>query len=376
MSPSPEVPEIRTIQFVPIRQLLLDPENPRIVDDLEYPTQDNLAVYLALAENAVEVAASIARNGFFPSEPLIVMPAPDDNNAGEQAWIVLEGNRRLTALRGLVYEATRSQFENAARWDPLSSAAKSWGLSPDYSIPVVPVADRSEALAVIGNKHIVGIVKWEPLAKARFISRLIDDRKMSFAEVAAELTTSITEIQTMYRDHAMARQARDLGIDTGSLESAFSVLRVAMGKETLRNHAGAPLAKDVVAAVDPIAEDRVDGMREVFGWVFGTAEIEPVITDSRQLTTLARVVASQVGLGALRDGETLEQAEQKVKGQALDPRAGLANGLRTAKNALSAAGNYADAVVTDEEIDGLLSDVEEALSSVVSSVRGINGAID
>jgi len=79
----------------------------------------DLAVHLELGFDALTVAESIASHGFFGSEPLIVIA-----NGSIDKWIVVEGNRRLTALLGLVDPAVREQFANPTPWDSLAGSSE------------------------------------------------------------------------------------------------------------------------------------------------------------------------------------------------------------------------------------------------------------
>ena len=55
---------------------------------------DDLLRFFDATFEPITVAESISRHGYFGSEPLVVVREND-------RWIVLEGNRRLTALLGL-----------------------------------------------------------------------------------------------------------------------------------------------------------------------------------------------------------------------------------------------------------------------------------
>src|SRR5687768_9329962 len=79
---------------VPLSSLRLDPENPRIPETHRTKDTAELATLLEMGFEAYPVAQSIAELGFFNAEPLIVIPSPDEADT----WIVVEGNRRLTAL--------------------------------------------------------------------------------------------------------------------------------------------------------------------------------------------------------------------------------------------------------------------------------------
>jgi hypothetical protein len=310
-----------------LRDLRLDPMNPRLPVEMQGLDQDDLAVHLELGFDALTVAESIASHGYFESEPLIVI-------ADDDAWIVVEGNRRLTALLGLVSAPTRSQFANPEPWNAL---AEQTVMGLEDLIPVVVLPDRAAATPIIGFRHISGILQWQRYAQARYVARLIDEDGMSFAEVADMIGIERTKVGNLYRDQAIAKQARELGIETGPLEETFSLLDVAMSTPKLRDHIGAPLGSKTVPGMPPIPEDKGGELREIITWIYGDGETPPVVGESREISKLGNVVASPVGLSALRDGETLDAAVQKAKDADSNPRQRLMSRLRTGRNALTAA---------------------------------------
>jgi hypothetical protein len=350
------------LRRVPLRSLLLDAENPRITADLLTTSQEELAVHLALAQGAFVLAESMASHGFFESEPLVVIEGDGDPDR----WVVLEGNRRLTALLGLADPTIRSQLSDADEWDRLAGEA---GFTLDSLVPVSVVGDRTDAVAIIGFRHIVGILNWEPYAQARYVARLVDSEGMTFAEVADVMKIAKVKVQGLYRDQAITAQAQTAGIDTGSLEDAFSLLSLTMGNAALRDHAGVPAPTKTVLGSAPVPADKIDGLSEVLTWVFGSAEQERVISDSRQISKLGKVVGAKVGVDSLRAGESLDQAYQKVHEQSVPPRDVVTQRLTTARSALRGAAEFAGEFIGDEEIDALVSEVEEALNEVAEIIR-------
>src|SRR4051794_12842201 len=88
------MPDIRAI---PPADLLIDAENPRLTRP-NAPQRDafrEMAKYQG--RKLLALAKDIQRRGLNPSESMIVMPLNDDR----KRFIVLEGNRRLTALKAL-----------------------------------------------------------------------------------------------------------------------------------------------------------------------------------------------------------------------------------------------------------------------------------
>lgn len=347
---------------VPLKSLRLDPENPRLPADLHGKSQEDLAVHLELAFDALTVAESVASHGFFGSEPLIVIAA------GGGTWTVVEGNRRLTALLGLVDPGLRAQFANPGPWEPLAERAT---ITADDLIPVVVLPDRKAATPIIGFRHISGILQWQPYAQARYIARLVDEEQMSIAEVSEMIGVDRTKVGNLYRDQAIAVHARKLGIETGPLEDAFSLLTVAMSTPKLRDHIGAPLGSQLAPGAVPIPPGKADNLKELITWVYGDGDTAPVISDSREISKLGNVVASPVGLQALRAGDTLEGAVQKVKEADADPRSRLLNRLRTGRNSLNGAMQDIADFADDDEVVAMVEEARAAADALLAAVGDV-----
>ena len=106
----------------------------------------------------------------------------------------------------------------------------------------------------------------------------------------------------------------------------------------------------------------------MIGWIFGSDSEEPKITDSRQISQLGNVVGSDVGLQALRAGDSLEQAKQKIQASGMAPRDRLVSRLTTAKNALISATDDVGEFVTDQQVRSLVDDIASALESIQSTI--------
>jgi ParB-like chromosome segregation protein Spo0J len=93
----PEVAPTR--REVPVAGLLLDPLNPRLPEELQGADQGTLLRYLFDETVLDELIRSLSENGYFQHEPLIAYRDEDLDG-----WVVLEGNRRLAALKILLRE--------------------------------------------------------------------------------------------------------------------------------------------------------------------------------------------------------------------------------------------------------------------------------
>lgn len=347
-------------QHIAIRDLRLDPENPRLPAQLQGASQEDLAVDLDLGFEAFTVAESIASHGFFASEPLIAIPSEAETGV----WIIVEGNRRLTALLGLANHDIRSQFPGADQWDEL---AKKAGLTLDTEVPVVVVDSRSTVVPIIGFRHIAGILGWTPFAQARYVAKLVDENGLSFADVAKMIGIDKTRAGNLYREQAIAKQAASLGIPTGPVEEAFSLLTVAMSNTKLRDFVGAPIASKLAPGSDPVPAAKTPELKELLGWVFGTADADKVLTDSRDINKLGGAVDSPVGLASLRSGDTLAEALQKIDDAGLDTLARLKRRLTTARNALQAAEIDISDHGEDVDVQGLLEELQTSIDALRSS---------
>lgn len=347
-------------QLIAISDLRLDPENPRLPSQLQGASQEDLAVDLDLGFEALTVADSIASHGFFTSEPLIAIPSETESGA----WIVVEGNRRLTALLGLADPDLRSQFPSADEWDALAAKA---GLTLATEVPVVIVESRSTVVPIIGFRHIAGILGWTPFAQARYVAKLVDENGSSFAEVAKMIGIDKTRAGNLYREQAIAKQAASLGIPTGPVEEAFSLLTVAMSNTKLRDFVGAPIASRLAPGSDPVPVAKTPQLRELLGWVFGTEETDRVLTDSRDINKLGGAIDSPVGLAALRSGDNLAQALQKMDDAGLDTLARLKRRLTTARNSLQAAEDDIADNGDDADVQGLLEEIQTSIDALRSS---------
>jgi len=350
-------------KMIAISDLLLDPQNPRIPDVRKGASQVDLAVILDMGFDAFTVAELMAIHGYFSSEPMIAIPGENGK------WIVVEGNRRLTAVLGLTDSNIRSQFMDVKKWEALASTSK---IAPTDLIPVVIAKNRLDLVPVIGTRHISGILAWRPYPQARYIANLIDVENLTAAQVSTMIGLPKTTVYDLYREQAIAAQAKAIGIDTGTVESSFSLLTVAMRNSKLREHVGAPLGSQLKPGSNPIPDDKVDELKEVLVFIFGSLEKEPVISDSRQITSLANVVANPAGLQALRDGKSLEEAKQKIAAGGQSPQERLMNRLTTGKNALIAAGE--DIAVFNGEV--AIKTVVDEIESAIETLRSVVDSAD
>jgi hypothetical protein len=348
---------------VPLQNLRLDDENPRLAGGKVAASQADLALHIAMAHDSLIVAQSIARHGFFANEPLIVI---EGRNDGE--WVVVEGNRRLTALLGLADSSIRSQFFEPEPWNEL---AKAKPVSMATEIPCIQVSDRRLVSSIIGFRHISGILDWSPYAQAAFIAQMVDEQGYSFLQVSEMIGKRKSDVANLYRNFKIAKQAQESGVSTVELENAFSLLTVAMSSPHLRDHIGATSGTGIEKTDTPVPTEKVGELKELIGWVFGTDTKEAVLEDSRHMSRLGRIVSNDKGLEALRKGaKTLDAAEVAMETSGLDPIDRLTRHVKAALNALKLAVSAVDGKVEDASVHGVVAEIEDELTNLQQLLNG------
>lgn len=155
-----------------INSIYLDVHNIRL--PITDTAQDAILQDLFSNEDAIEIARSIIRYGLFPDE----FPIVTKENG---KLVVIEGNRRLAALKGL---------DNPERVPLYKEKLKSLTTTSIQKIKVVIAPSRSEATQLIANKHTINLRRaWKPLRQAYFYKSQIDNGK------------TIEELHKEYPDH-------------------------------------------------------------------------------------------------------------------------------------------------------------------------------
>ena len=131
------------IEYEPLERLWLDQINPRLTEDEQTAVTDHLTLLKLMDRqyDPLTIAESIAEHGYFASEPMIVLDEGDDK------LTVLEGNRRLTALKGLADPEVSKHFKDPGRWAALREAAELPSEVPLLRAETRAASPRSSAIA-------------------------------------------------------------------------------------------------------------------------------------------------------------------------------------------------------------------------------------
>jgi hypothetical protein len=337
----------KEIVWRPVGQLDLDKDNPRIAVS---PTisQPELIDYMYRNEALQELAASLARNGFFAEEPLVIVPASQSPR-----FVVIEGNRRVATLKILLDETNRERLR-IKDWPVLSAEQ----IRRVEQVPTVIYESRADVLPYLGFRHITGNKTWEPLAKARYIANLVATGG-SLSGVAASIGDVAGTVRRLYQSYVVYQQiGRDVGMDDRLVSGSFSLLQVVLAQGPIKTFLGIPrtLPSDRVDVIVP--DNRLEQLREVISWVFGDPEQgqDRVLTDSRLISQrLAPVIANSESLEYLRRHRDLEAAYEYSGGELQYYRKQLRSASRALKRALSVAPLHRQDPDASREVDEIVT---------------------
>src|SRR5882762_2013183 len=157
---------------IPISELLVDDKNPR----LPQPNLGQRDAQRAIAQDQqrklIKLAEDIAAFGLNLAELPIVMQQKDDLHR----YIVLEGNRRLVALRGLENPEWLIGIFSPVLLSKMRELSRAYLRNPIESAQCLIVKDRDEAKHWIELRHAgqlegAGVVPWLADQAARFRAR-------------------------------------------------------------------------------------------------------------------------------------------------------------------------------------------------------------
>ncbi len=301
-------------ESVAVDCLFLDPENPRLASsDLEDPTEDELVKILWQQMAVDEVLLSIAANGYFPEEPLFVIPRGDSKDE----YIAVEGNRRLTAVKLLHDEALRTSVR--ATGDEIDAAIRE-GRDPPKMLPVVVYKTRMDLWQHIGFQHVNGVKPWDSYSKSKYVADVHEEYGIPLSEIARSIGDRHATVKRLYRGHTVLRQAQEQAgfspEDTTRPRFYFSHLYTALDQREFQELLG--IEPEDSLQRDPVSADKLDDLAELLIWLYGSkaTDREPAIErQNPDLNYLRDVVGSPKGLRALRDGEKLYRAWEIATGE-------------------------------------------------------------
>lgn len=292
-------------------QLIFDPENPRLPPDVHGDDENAVVMWMLSDAGLLELMVSIARQGYFPGDPLLIAPVIERDSkpyySPDEMYRVVEGNRRLVALKLLTGAIAAPRRQKSV--DQLILDAQDQDLA---KVPAVLFARRAHVLEYLGFRHITGVKEWDPLEKARFLRQLRDRSTMPQSNL--ELARAIGSKGPYVGRLLAALKALELLAESRELTKAdvkiddvpFSLLVAAFNHE--------PIVKSFLnldRADDPDLKGlNKQALMQLGKWLFIKREAtgRTALEDSRNLGLLDDVVRSGSAIRALDEGMSINDA--------------------------------------------------------------------
>ena len=319
----------KTIQPIKTDLLYFDSKNPRLaeygIDDIL--TEDEILEILWDAMDVQELVQSIAASGFFEQEALIVA---EENGK----YVVIEGNRRLAAVKALRSPALAAERHWSA--PPLSQIQR----NALDELPAI-IETREGAWRYLGFKHVNGPAKWGSYAKAVYIADVHRKYGVSLADIANQIGDRHRTVQRLFRGLMVLEQAEGAKVfdrdDRYNRHLSFSHLYTGLDYEGIAEFLGVAAKEDESA--NPVPSGNITELGELCRWLYGSKrdQVSPVVrSQNPDLRNLNAVLGNLQATEALRAGAPLEKAVEISR----PPKAVFESAMLAAKRELSTARAY------------------------------------
>ena len=279
-------------KYVAQDQLQFDPTNPRFHTGSAKKSQEQIQSLLEKEPHlALQLVDSFLENGFIDYEPLVVRKEGDK-------YIVVEGNRRLAAIRHILRE--RSKY-----------AERGGKIAELGNIPVLifpeqsDEADLKQQRVYLGVRHLFGFREWPAESKARFLDNQIkgaDDLQRTMKE----LNIKRAEIRRYLIPFRLRRDAKSLWEPYGDQD--FWVFGEGLSRTGIREYIKLDVDRQTLR-VHGFDRQRLKNLLE---FIYGASQdgklVRKRINETRDLSLLSKVLESRKATVELEKGRTVSEA--------------------------------------------------------------------
>ena len=223
---------------------------------------------------------------------------------GEERLVVVEGNRRLAALKYLkdAYDGNPASL----KWKEISETAEP---SPELftEVPYLLVGSREEIQAFLGFRHVTGIKQWNADEKAFFIARLIDEQDMTYQQVMRMIGSTTPAVRRHYVAYRVLLQIEDNVEDYNRerAEESFAVLYMTLETVGAKQFLQIDIEADPHIVKKPVPQTHLKNLEDFAWWLYGrdkpkTLRANPVITNTGEVSQFGRVLESEEAITYLK----------------------------------------------------------------------------
>jgi hypothetical protein len=323
--------------------LLLDPNNYRFHDLSGYKPIKIRGKYadvhvqektLSLLQTTPEfdlqaLKDSISTNGFVPLEQIVVEEY--DNKNGKKRYLVIEGNRRVAAIKTLLEEIRDGNTIIPKDKEKSIRAFKAYELTGSAASRI---SFRRVLMAI---RHVSGVRPWGPYQQAKLIAELYEEGERQFGSVAEMIGSRAREVARRYRAiKALEQMEQDDEFGEYASPELYASFQEALS---------APIVKDWLGWSDKTyMMENEENKRRFYELVIprtidGQA-YKPKLEDIRQVRKLKEILDSPEATTILLDAErSLEDAiTVAIKDKNKNTSGSLQDSIEQALDALNQPG--------------------------------------
>ncbi len=344
------------IEFIPLDQLRLDIENPRLplFFSKECRSQEAIINKFLADDSLIELMLAIRTEGFFIGESLLVVPSGD-------FYVVVEGNRRLSSLKLL------NDPEIAKRHKKKISAVLAEPGEVVDQVPCIVFDSHEEIVKYLGYRHVTGIKPWSVNAKARYLSSLLPTLSTNIlSEQARELAKRIGSRSNHVKDLLISYQIyleiEDEGFfdipDLNESSLHFNYIKDSLSRDHIRKFIGVNTDSE-----NPLENLDKNNLKELFTWFFEKIENGKtlIIGDSKSLTTLSKVLSKPAALDYFRETGNLNDSLKFVEQTNDTFHQALADSLEMLRHAQTYMHNIDTHFVSDTDLLSEIASLSKAM---------------
>ena len=275
---SPDTTPLASVTTVPVEWLVPDHCNPRLTSVDGDTTDEEIIAQLYRAEDLGELLQSIAANGYMDIEPLIVL-----EHGGR--LIVLEGNRRLAAIRlfrepDLVAGVSERSRVRIRLPDITDQYRRTLDRVSVYRVAAARTHAHSSVSSISTARRNGSLMQRPGSPPTGIVVVMFHLRTSLTASATSTTRSSAWSMRSTCWKQAQARahlQHRRSGAARASISPH---LYTALSRAPYMQFLGLDTAwSRYDPSPDPVPGDRVDRLSELLRWIYGSREdsVDPVV---------------------------------------------------------------------------------------------------
>jgi len=296
--------EDNEIVFIELDKLKLDFQNPRL--PIQTSNENDIIEWMLADASILELMLAIGQNNFFIGEALLVIKDEGD-------FIVLEGNRRLTALKLLnnpelatIHKRKIKQILEETKERP-------------KDIPCIVFDTREEILKYLGYRHVTGIKSWGILAKAKYLTQLKslsneENSKKLSRELAKQIGSKSDYVVRLLTGYEIYKIIEDNNfykipkLDKTTFH--FNYIADSLNRENINLFIDVDLNSD-----NPLENLDKKNLNKLIHWFFekNSQNRSRVLGNSIDLTKLNQVLGSEEATENFINGSSLDEAVNSLE---------------------------------------------------------------